>query len=194
MHFTEFENVYTVMLGSQLKQILQTQVRNIKRSQKSMHVEVTLLPGMQSRSRHLGLETQLRQFPNVSVSCHRVSFTSQYAELFASLQNCTYIVLNAMSLYCLRIHKLQSHLHPLCCTHLQLHCSAQFKKKSLSLTLLMQNLTTSSVQSQLSEARLPQCRVETESPKSLLTHRCSVRVLDCPEYSVHALMVSVALY
>jgi len=31
----------------------------------------------------------------VSVSYHRVSFTSQYAQLFASLQNCTFIVLNA---------------------------------------------------------------------------------------------------
>ena len=30
--------------------------------------------------------------------------------------------------------------------------------------------------------------------QSLLTHRCSVRVLDSPEYSVQALMVSVALY
>ena len=76
---------------------------------------------------------------NVSVLYHRVSFTSQYAQLFASLQNCTYIVLNAMSLCCLRIHKLQSRLHP-CCTHLQLQCSTQFKKKSFSLTLLMQNL------------------------------------------------------
>ena len=42
---------------------------------------------------------------NVSVSYHRVSFTSQYAQLFASLQNCTYIVLNARRLYCLLIHK-----------------------------------------------------------------------------------------
>ena len=41
----------------------------------------------------------------VSVSCHRVSFTSQYAQLFASLQNYTYIVLNARRLCCLLIHK-----------------------------------------------------------------------------------------
>ena len=39
----------------------------------------------------------------VSVSYHRVSFTSQCAQLFASLQNCTYIVLNAKRLYCLLI-------------------------------------------------------------------------------------------
>jgi len=63
----------------------------------------------------------------VSVSCQRVSFTSQYAQLFASLHNCTYIVLNARRLYRLLIHKLMSPLHP-CCIHLQLQCSTQFKK------------------------------------------------------------------
>jgi len=69
-----------------------------------------------------------------------------------------------MSLCCLRIHKLQSRLHP-CCTHLQLQCSTQFKKKSFSLTVLMQNLWPR-LQSQLSEACLSQCRVQTESPIS----------------------------
>jgi len=63
----------------------------------------------------------------VSVSYHRVSFTSQYAQLFASLQNCTYIVLNARRLYCLLIHKLMSRLH-LCCIHLQLQCSTHYSK------------------------------------------------------------------
>ena len=41
----------------------------------------------------------------VSVSYYRVSFTGQYAQLFASLQNCTYIILNARRLYCLLIHE-----------------------------------------------------------------------------------------
>jgi len=48
------------------------------------------------------------------------------------------------------------------CMHLQ--CSTQFKK-SFSLTLQMQNIW-SHHQSQLSEARLPQCKVETDSPIS----------------------------
>ena len=111
--------------------------------------------------------------------------------LFASLQNCTYIVLNAMRLYCSRIHKLQSRLHPCCiCNFNAVHKS----KEVLSLTLLMQNLWPR-LQSQLSEACLHQCRVETESPiQSLLAHRCSIRVLDSSDYSVQALMVSVALY
>ena len=39
------------------------------------------------------------------VSYHRVSFTSQYAQLFASLQNCTYVVLTANHLYRLLIYK-----------------------------------------------------------------------------------------
>ena len=43
-----------------------------------------------SRS-HLGLK--IKCLGLVLVSYHRVSFTSQYAQLFASLQNCTYIVL-----------------------------------------------------------------------------------------------------
>ena len=51
----------------------------------------------------LGLK--IRCLGLVSVSYHRVSFTSQYAQLFASLQNCTCIVLNAGCLYCLLIHK-----------------------------------------------------------------------------------------
>ena len=100
---------------------------------------------------------------NVSVSYQRVSFTSQYTQLFASLQNCRYIVLNARCQYCLLIHKLRYRLHP-CCIHLQLQCSTQFKK-SFSLTLLMQNLW-SRLQSQLSEACLRQGRVETENPIS----------------------------
>jgi len=110
--------------------------------------------------------------------------------LFASLQNCTYIILNARRLYCLLIHKLKSHLH-LCCIHLQLQCSIQFKK-SFSLTLLMQNLW-SRLQSQLTEACLHQRRVETES---LISPDLSLflRVLDSPKYSVQALMVSVAVY
>ena len=55
-----------------------------------------------SRSR-LGLK--IKCLGLVSVSDHRVSFTSQCAQLFASLQNCTYIVLNARRLYCSLIHK-----------------------------------------------------------------------------------------
>ena len=55
-----------------------------------------------SRSR-LGLK--IKCLGLVSVSCHRMSFTSQYAQLSASLQNCVYIVLNARCLYCLLIHK-----------------------------------------------------------------------------------------
>ena len=51
----------------------------------------------------LGLK--IRCLGLVSVSYHRVSFTSQYAQLFASLPNCTCIVLNAGRLYCLLIHK-----------------------------------------------------------------------------------------
>ena len=53
----------------------------------------------------LGLDLVSDWKSNVSVSYHRVSFTSQCAQLFASLQNCTYIVLNARRLYCLLIHK-----------------------------------------------------------------------------------------
>ena len=56
-----------------------------------------------SRSR---LRLKIKCLGLVSVSYHRVSFTSQYALLFASsLQNCTYIVLNARRLYCLVIHQ-----------------------------------------------------------------------------------------
>jgi len=55
-----------------------------------------------SRSR-LGLK--IKCLVLVSVSYHKVWFTSQYAQVFASLQNCTYIVLNARRLYCLLIHK-----------------------------------------------------------------------------------------
>jgi len=55
-----------------------------------------------SRSR-LGLK--IKCLGLVSVSYHRVSFTSQYAQLCASLPNCTYIILNARRLYCLLIHK-----------------------------------------------------------------------------------------
>ena len=55
-----------------------------------------------SRSR-LGLK--IKCLGLVSVSYHRVSFTSQCAQLSASLQNCTYIVLNTRRLYCLLIHK-----------------------------------------------------------------------------------------
>ena len=51
-----------------------------------------------SRSRR-GLKIKCLGF--VSVSYHRVSFTSLYVQLFASLQNYTYIVLNARCLYCL---------------------------------------------------------------------------------------------
>ena len=40
----------------------------------------------------LGLDLVTDWKSNVSVSYHRVSFTSPYAQLFASLQNCTYIV------------------------------------------------------------------------------------------------------
>ena len=84
----------------------------------------------------LGLDLVSDSKSNVSVSYHTVSFPSRYAQLFASLQNCTYIVLNARRLYCLLIHKLRSRLHS-CCILVQ--CSAQFKK-FFSLTLLMQNL------------------------------------------------------
>jgi len=49
-------------------------------------------------------ENQMSRSRLISVSYHRVSFTSQYAQLFASLQNFTYIVLNARRLYCLLIH------------------------------------------------------------------------------------------
>ena len=55
-----------------------------------------------SRSR-LGLK--IKCLGLVSVSYHRVLFTSQCAQLFASLQNCTYIILNTRRLYCLLIHK-----------------------------------------------------------------------------------------
>ena len=75
----------------------------------------------------LGLDLVSNWKSNVSVSYHRVSFTSQYAQLFAPLQNCTYIVLNARRLYCLLIHKLMSCLHP-CCIHLQLQCSTHYSK------------------------------------------------------------------
>jgi len=118
----------------------------------------------------LGLDLVSHWKSNVSVSYHRVSvsyrmvsFTRQYAQLFTSLQNCTYIVLNARRLHHLLIHKLRSCLHP-CCIHLQLQCRTQ-SKKSFFLTLLMQNLW-SRLQSQLSEACLPQCRVETDNPIS----------------------------
>ena len=55
-----------------------------------------------SRSR---LELKIKCLALVSVLYHRVSFTSQYAQLFASLQNCMCIVLNARRLYCLLICK-----------------------------------------------------------------------------------------
>jgi len=66
-----------------------------------------------SQSRHglvkmwegLGLDLVSDWKSNVLASYHRVSFTSQYSQLFASLQNCTYIVLNAGRLYCLLIYK-----------------------------------------------------------------------------------------
>ena len=67
--------------------------------------------GNEGRSRspsRLGLK--IRCLGLVSVSHHRVSFTNQYAQLFAALQNCTCIVLNAGCLYCLLIHKLMSRL------------------------------------------------------------------------------------
>ena len=79
-----------------------------------------------SRTENLGLG-DFQGLGLVSVSYHSVSFTSQCAQLFASLQNCMYIILNAGRLYCLLIHKLRSRLHP-CCIHLQLQCSTQFKK------------------------------------------------------------------
>jgi len=53
----------------------------------------------------LGLDLASDWKSNVSVSYHRVLFTSQHAQPFASLQNCTYMVLNARHLYCLLIHK-----------------------------------------------------------------------------------------
>jgi len=52
-----------------------------------------------------GLDLVLDWKSNVLVPYHRVSFTSQYAQLFASLQNCMCIVLNARHLYCLLICK-----------------------------------------------------------------------------------------
>ena len=55
-----------------------------------------------SRSR---LELKIKCLTLVSVLYHRVSFTSQYAQLFASLQNCMCILLNARRLYCLLICK-----------------------------------------------------------------------------------------
>ena len=66
-------------------------------------------------------------------------------------------------------------------------------KKSFSLTLLMQNLFNYVF---IINWAKPVClNAETESPiQSLLTHRCSIRVLDSSDYSVQALMVSVALY
>ena len=57
----------------------------------------------------------------------------------------------------------------------------------------MQNLW-SRLQSQLSEACLRQCRVETESNLSWPIAVLHGFLIDSPEYSVQALMVSVALY
>ena len=42
---------------------------------------------------------------NVSVSYHRILFTSQYAQLFASLQNCTYTWFWTQDVCCLLIKK-----------------------------------------------------------------------------------------
>jgi len=77
---------------------LETQFPNVSVSSRSRGN----MGRFRSRSR-LGLK--IKCLGLVSVSYHRVSFTSHYSQLFASLQNCTYIVLNAGHLYCLLIHK-----------------------------------------------------------------------------------------
>ena len=53
------------------------------------------------------------------------------------------------------------------------------------------SLITSSKSTERSMSASMQSR---DRVQSLLTHRCSVRVLDSAEYSVQAMMVSVALY
>ena len=76
----------------------------------------------------LGLDLVSDWKSNVSVSYHRVSFTSQHAQMFASLQNCTYIVLNARRLYCLLIHKFTYLLQCKCisrCHLVRMYASAQ---------------------------------------------------------------------
>ena len=76
----------------------------------------------------LGLDLVSDWKSNVSVSYHRVSFTSQCAQVFASLQNCTYIVLNARRLYCLLIHKFTYLLQCKCisrCHLVRMYASAQ---------------------------------------------------------------------
>ena len=123
----------------------------------------------------------------VSVSYHRVWFTSQYAQLFASLQNCTCIVLNAGCLYCLLIHKVSF-------TSL-LHTFAIAMQYTIKKVLFLdfanaKSLITSLKSTERSMSASIQSR---DRVQSLLTHR-SVRVLDSSEYSVQALMVSVALY
>jgi len=61
-----------------------------------------------------GLDLVSDRKSNVSVSYHRVSFTSQYAQLFASLQNCTYIVLNARRIFIVALWNRADHyiFHP----------------------------------------------------------------------------------
>jgi len=126
---------------------------------------------------------------NVSVLYNRVLFTCQYAQLFASLQNCTYIVLNARRQYCLLIHKLMSRLHP-CCIHLQLQCSTHYSKSPFLDSANAKSLITSSKSSERSMSASMQSR----DRESNLSWPIVVLVLDSSEYSVQALMVSVALY
>ena len=112
-------------------------------------------------------------------------------QLFASLQNCMYIVLNAWHLYCLLIHKLKSRLHP-CCIHFQLQCSTQFKKVLFLDFANAKSLITSSKSTERSMSASMQSR-DRESNLSwpiVVPHR----FLILSGYSVHALMVSVALY
>ena len=81
----------------------------------------------ESRSRSR-LRLKIKCLGLVSVSYHRISFTSQHAQIFASLQNCTYIVLNARRLYCLLIHKFTYLLHCKCisrCHLVRMYASAQ---------------------------------------------------------------------
>ena len=66
-------------------------VLNVSVSRQSRDV-VSKRLGLVEMWEDLGLDLVSDWKWNVSVSYHRVSFTSQYAQLFASLQNCTYIV------------------------------------------------------------------------------------------------------
>jgi len=83
-----------------------------------------------------------------------------------------------MRLYCLRIHNLQSRLHP-CCTHLQLQCSTGIQKEVLFLNFANAKSLTTSAKS--TERSMSASMQSIDRVQSLLTHRCSVRVLDPSE-------------